>query len=175
MYRRLAFYVLALSCSILAGCATPDAMKQASSLQLEAFANTEQSVASYVDLVDKEIQSIQALRMTSSDLTAVVTAVETVAADPQVTEKPVTALDSLASQITLARRSNAGQPDSLGETAKQHRENLQHLKELLLLLQQNQELINLYLNTDLGPSEEQINGLSSRLTSLKQLEPRGGL
>lgn len=170
MHRTLAFHALVLFCILVTGCAAPGSIEQASSLQLEAFANTQQSVDSYADLVDREIQSIQALRRTSMDLAAVVTAVETVAADPGVTAKPVEALDALSTQTAIERRKNAAQPDHLEDIRKQHRKNLAHLKSLLRLFQQNQELVNLYLRTDLGPSQEQITGLNEGLMSLKEAE-----
>ena len=174
MSRKLCSCAFVVACTIIAGCAAPGSIKDASTLQLEAFASAQESVDSYIDLVDKEIEAVQALRATSLDLDAVVSAVEEVAEDNTVTADPVNALDTLSNSIAIKRQANAARPNNLEAIGTQHRQNMTHLKNLLKLLQQNQELVNLYLTTDIGPSPEQIEALGDELKALKQAEAGGG-
>ncbi len=171
MYRILGVCAFALSFSLLAACATPSVTKEASRLQLEAFDGTRQSVASYSAIVAKEIQAIQSLRRASQDLEAVAVVVESVATEDI---EPTDALDRLTNELKKKRKELADRDDPLQALLKEHKASMKTLRDLLGLLEQNQALIDRYLNTDLGPTAEQITGLREGLETLKAAGAGGG-
>ena len=166
MSRTLRLLALALSSFALFSCATPAPTRDASRLQLEAFGEAEQSVAGYSDLVAKQIRAIQSLRRTSGDLEAVVGTVDDVAEDAEL--EPMEALDRMTNDLAAAREKVADRDDPLQALLNQHRAELRSLRNLLLLMQKNQSLIDLYLSTDIGPSADQITNLRKAYEDLQK-------
>lgn len=158
--------ILAVLSLYFAGCATPSPIKEISTLQVEAFKSTRESVDSYVALVDKEIVAIQALEDGAHDVNSIAQAVAKAVDDPAL-DDPGAAIKALPGLVS-AERSGADEA-ALVNLRKQHKQQLNVLKSILIVLEQNQALVDRYLQTDIGPDPAKLSELNTELAALDEL------
>lgn len=158
--------VVAVGLSMI-GCATPDPIKQASELQTDTYSEVRASIKAYENQVDALIQELLRLDRQSNQLAQDFALTETISECPDDGSACEKSFQEALGELRTGVNTNVPQNATLLEVQESHKAEIGVLYQILGLLQQNQLLIDQYLQTDIGPDAKEISTLRTKIQQLE--------